>query len=318
MLPAILGCATGERLGASDDDTVGDTGCQADRDCFDGDPCTVDRCEKDGICVNVGVCIGGLLGDSSSVCEGAPEIDGDATVSLRLLAASGPVEAVTPLEDGSTFRLVVREPRRIRVVASNHEGDVILVLLRSCANAATNRLAWGRDIYSATVDPGQYILGVFSNTPGAATLDFHFLRPTPCSEAERIPPNGVVLGTVDGFADDFTGTCQQSGANGHRGDRVFTFTVPSDEKWFVRADLTPASQSSSYDMYLRRGCAGTAADEVACTANGTIQRTHFGVGGLGPGEYYLFVDAAEPEDYDLGEFSLAVVTGKDDDPLPNL
>jgi hypothetical protein len=317
-LPVLSGCATAERIGAADDAPGASDGCVTDLDCFDGDPCTEDRCGDDGACVNEGACIENAVGDPSTVCDDAPEIDGDARVDLGLLAATGKVDAVTPLEEGAVFRLVVREPRRIRVVASKPGDDAYMVLLGSCANAAATRLAWGRDIYSGTVDPGQYILAVFAGTPGLTTVDFHFLKPTPCSGAEPIPPNGLIAGTVDGFADDFTGSCLPPGAQGHRGDRVFTFTVPGGEAWNVWAELMSVAKNPSHYMYLRRGCAGNDAVEVACATDedtpvdwATVQRTHFGAEGLEPGEYYLFVDAVAPEDYDVGGFFLAVLAGSD-------
>jgi hypothetical protein len=316
---SLSGCAAGERFGSNDSDDddnwVWGVECEYDFQCDDADPGTFDFCDPVGECHNVS------LVDTDTALED-PECESYATVghntalTFDVDAVAGELTHTAPLSEATVITLSFRDPARIRIRPEGKDlHGLMLVLLSDCANAAINRLAYGPAIYSQEIDGGDYYLAVFSDSDQTVTLDVHFLEVTTCDGAEVLE-TGELVDTSDGYADDFSGSCMPSGdQTGHRGDRVYMFTVPDGEMWDVQIDLFSGDGEPNHYLYLAHGCGDDEAVEIDC-ANEVVlpdcseeqQDDHLRVSGadLESGTYYVFVDAMDTENYTLGEYRLEV------------
>jgi hypothetical protein len=308
ILAAVLafhcqGCVQGERFGEegfADDDSVGtDLDTDADSD-IDIDTGEVDPFE----------------------CNVEAAMHADSELVFALDAVDGDIDHTWPLNQGKVIQLSVRDPRRIRVLPAKSvigekekiEDGLMFVLLRDCANAATNRLAWGADIYSETLTSGDYYLAVFADEERSVDFQVHFLEPTECDDADQIELDGSEVagaeGATAGYADDFEGSCQPELDEGHHGDRVYYFNVPIGELWDVSIDLfTGDLDGPEHYVYLRKNCSGPEHLELDCAAefNGPVsqeQRVRVRGDDLVPGQYYVVVDTVAAEQFDDGEFGL--------------
>ena len=316
---AVQACAYGERFGADPGDgPAGAGGCQVDADCHDGDSQTIDLCNADGACDHVWVGDTATSGggtDPVDQCAVAGDVGQDQQFDLELDGVSGSLTPHAPLVEGTVVRVSVRDSRRLRILpAGKVDEGLMLVLLSDCANAAANRVAWGRDLYTRALEPGEYYLAVFASAPRSVVLELRFLEPTSCDAAEPLE-EGEHVGAVDGLADDFIGSCApiQIGDR-HRGDRVYGFQVPDGETWDVGVDLFTGGETPRHHLYLRAGCDGPDAVEIACETEPQIpeeagrpeERIRLEAHDLEPGAYYLFADALVDDAFDLGEYRLMV------------
>ena len=313
----LTGCAQGERFGldgpAGDDPPALEVECDSDADCWDGDPLTEDTCGDDGLCHFSLVGDQDTDTDTSDVddgCEFVTDLDGDDQFLLLVDEGVGELSPTIPLSMGQVVKIHVRESRRVWLDAMRGaEDDVMLVLLRDCANAAVNRIAWGPRIYTEELQEGFYYLGVFAREPTGVNIDARFLKPTYCDAAFPLDI-GLNPVNVDGLADDFEGGCLE-GENplDHRGDAVFTFEVPQGKLWDVFIDLYPSEGYLRHHLYMTLGCGNSALTEIDCSS--VLEESTGGQDGGGeaarirgkklkPGQYYVFIDALKPQDWNVG------------------
>jgi hypothetical protein len=300
--------------------------CQSNLQCWDNNPATEDICSADGTCLYFPIVqpdpVPPNPGDCSGLLENA--IDETGIYEILINNNKGPTDHTAPLSRGTVVRVDVREPTRIRSILSTPENpndtadDFVQVLLSDCANAASNRISWGPNLYSPALAVGTYYLAIFGQGYRDVSLDVHFLIPSSCKDPVPAPVHGVLSSTTDGYADDFSGSCGPEGDSGHRGDQVYRFDVPQGATWNLHAVLaSDESVAPARYLYIRGGCAGPAAREIACDAE-TLEISQTGdiyispaelsVECLPPGSYYLFVDSLDPELYELGEYALQIET----------
>jgi hypothetical protein len=315
----LAGCAYGERFGIDgDDDSSDPAGCAQNSDCHDGDPLTTDLCGPGGTCEHQWIAedTDPLSTDPADACEVAVTVGFTEQVTLVLDAVPGPLSHTLPLVQGKVVHLVLRDRQQLRIVPPDKPDDgSMLVLLSGCANAAANRVVWGGDIQSPFLDAGEYYLAVFSAVPRTIVLDVRYLDPVGCADSQVLQP-GENAGTVDGHSDSFFGSCLPAGPDGHRGDDLYHFAIPEGEVRDLEVLLRSDGPDLAHTLFLRKGCAGPAAEEIACQAQGvelpcgTGNRSGTGIvlqaTGLGPGAYTLFVDAAIPDAFELGGYRLEV------------
>jgi hypothetical protein len=317
---SLTGCASGDRFGSNgpvDDHFPGyDDGCESDIECYDEDPSTYDFCDSSGECEHLVIMDGDPSG-GDPLCDFETAVAHDALVSVDVPGVDGELSHATPLGQGRLLQLSFRDPARVRVRPTGKDEDgLMLVLLRDCANAAVNRIAWGPSIYSSEVDGDDYYLAVFAEEPRTVELDIHFLEVTSCDDAGNLE-TGEVTGTTDGYADDFVGSCvPTNGLGEHRGDRVYTFFVPEGQLWDVQIDLFTGDNVPNHYLYLRKGCAGPDTIEIDCANEFAVSdlldasqdEKFMRVRGedLDSGAYYVFVDSLPFEDYSLGEYHFEI------------
>jgi len=170
------GCATGEQFG--DDPDQGNAAavveCSDNSDCWDGVPATQDICTPTGRCAfltNVKSDPETDAEESAPACQVVSVIDEYAEIDAQLEQAV--IEAVhtVPVEYGALYEISLDGPARIEIelVDDDLEG-VMFVLLKECTNACKNRIAWGSEVCSPALEPGDYVLAVFSER----TLKFSF------------------------------------------------------------------------------------------------------------------------------------------------
>jgi len=90
------------------------------------------------------------------------------------------VEAVhtVPIEYGVLYQVAVDAPARLEISLEDPELEgVMFVLLRDCANACKNRIAWGSEICSPVLEPGEYVLAVFSERATSFSFTADLLPP---------------------------------------------------------------------------------------------------------------------------------------------
>lgn len=313
-----LACAEGEHFGNSGGrpGSGGDVAsCSVAHDCYDGDNGTLDLC-IDGACYNVPD-TGGMSAIPDGACPVEEVVDGDNRYEVDIPESLVEADPTTPISRGAVARISVKHATRLRILPTEGQlTDITFVLLSDCANSAANRLAWGDDLYSPTLQPGEYFLAVFGESVRTVPFDVRYLTPTSCGGAVTVEDGEPRQDdSVDSFADDFSGSCQPDVNSGHRGDRVYRIDVPPKGTWAVEAVVTyDEDDSPGYHLYLRRGCAGPDMAELACStgeetgvteADGPVH-SHLRADGLEEGAYYLFVDAAEAELYSLGKYTLEV------------
>jgi hypothetical protein len=314
----LCGCAAGERFGSSDPGegvTATDAVCQSNIDCYDGEPNTVDFCGPDGTCQNLW-----LIDTDTEIqkpnCDTFAVVAHDTEIDFDIDAVDGELTHAAPLSQGLVIKLSFRDPARIRIRPTGKDlHGVMLVLLNDCVNAAANRITWGPAVYSSELDGGDYYLAVFSDEARSLALDVHFLEVTDCDDADGLE-TGELTDTADGSADDFSGSCMPTGdLTSHRGDRIYSFTVPDGEIWDARIDLFTGDAEPNHYIYLRRGCAGPDMVEVDCAnefvvpdCSESLQEDYMRIRGEGlePGDYYVIVDALPAESYSLGEYRLVI------------
>ena len=162
------GCATGEQFGGDPDQgsAAAIVECAENGDCWDGDPATEDICTADGRCAfltNVKPDPEKDAEEASPTCQVVAVIDEPTEIAADV--ENTVVEAVhtVPLEYGALYEISLDAPARVEVELVDYDLDgVIFVLLSECTNACKNRIAWGSEICSPTVEAGKYILAVFS------------------------------------------------------------------------------------------------------------------------------------------------------------
>ncbi len=313
----LAACAFAERFGVDgDDDVLPDQGCSANSDCHDGNPLTTDLCGADGVCVYpvVSPDTDPPSTDPVDSCVIDEEIGDTSQVTLALDAVWGSLTHTLPLVQGRVVHLALRDRQQLRILPADKPDDgLMMVLLSGCANAAVNRLAWGGDVVSPYLDAGDYYLAVFSSIPRTVVLDLRYLEPVTCDGAGSLH-EGETVGTVDGRGDGFSGSCMPEGATGLRGENVYTFGVPGGDTRDLLVYLFSEGDQLGHYVFLRRGCGGEDAVEVGCESQGTDILSGTGnrngtvvtlqADGLDPGAYYLFVDAAIPDAFELGEYRL--------------
>ncbi|HUT76311.1 MAG TPA: hypothetical protein VM285_01405 [Polyangia bacterium] len=312
----LASCAIAERFGVGDDDQPPGTGCAVNADCHDGNPLTTDLCGADGACEHVWnpPDTDPPSTDPVDACDLAAEVSDTGQVTVVADAVPGALSHTLPLSQGRVVHLALRDRQQLRILPADKPDDgLMLVLLAGCANAAVNRLAWGGDVLSPFLDGGDYYLGVFSSEPRTVVLEVRYLEPVTCEDAQPLH-GGETIGTVDGHSDSFVGSCIPAGAGGLRGESLHFFSIPDGETGDVLVNLYSNGPESAHYLFLRQGCGNANAVEVACESEGV--ELPFGTGsrsgtvisleadGLAPGPYFLFVDAAAPDAFELGEYRL--------------
>jgi hypothetical protein len=225
----LAACAFADRFGAAGDDGEDpEPGCVLNADCHDGDPLTTDLCGADGTCEHVWNPPGTdpPSTDPADACDLAAEVGYTDQMAVMVDAVPGALSHTLPLSQGRVLHLTLRERQQLRILSVDKPDDgLMLVLLLGCANAAASRVAWGGDILSPLLDAGEYYLGVFSVVSRTVVLDVRFLEPVACADAEPLH-EGETIGTVDGHADSFAGSCLPAGADGLRGEALHYFSFP--------------------------------------------------------------------------------------------
>ncbi len=316
------GCATGERFGLngdSGDDPAPDDlgGCQEDADCWDGDPGTSDVCSPDGTCIFPQVDQPDTDSDTSTggddLCDFDLGVDEDTLLQLHLGQAMAQISYAAPLSMATVVKIHVREPRRLWLNPFiDGRDDVMMVLLKDCANAAVNRIAWGTKIYTEELPEGDYYLAIFTEEEQEISVDTRFLMPTYCDGAPKLKL-GSTYGLLDGLADDFSGSCVEHDALEHRGDRIFSFEVPQSVIRDVQIDVFAPESTPVFHLYLTRGCGDGVAVEIDCQDELNVPNAgHLGseprvsVHGdkLKSGIYYVVVDTVDDQNWETDEFEL--------------
>jgi hypothetical protein len=316
----LAACAFAEPFGAGGDDGEDPaTGCSVDADCHDGDPLTTDLCGADGTCEHLWnpLDTDPPSTDPVDACDIAVEVGGTGQATVEVAAVPGTLGHTLPLSQGRVVHLALRDRQQLRILPADKPDDgLMLVLLAGCANAAVNRLAWGGDVLSPFLDGGDYYLGVFSAEPRTVVLEVRYLEPVTCEDA---PPlhGGETIGTVDGHSDSFAGSCAPGVAAGLRGESLYSFSISEGETGDVLVNLYSNGSDVAHYLFLGNGCGEAEATEIACASEGVELPVGTGnrsgtvvsldADGLGPGQYFLFVDAATPDAFELGEYRLETV-----------
>jgi len=315
----LAGCATAERFGEDRDDPdappLPQAECEEDDDCWDGDPATEDLCGDDGLCefLPVEEDPDTDTGGGDDECDVALGFDEEGTFELFLDSHMAEVSHTAPLSMGKLAKIHLRDPSRIWIDARRDgREDVMMVLLRDCANAAVNRIAWGERIYTEELPAGDYYLAVFSEMSGVVAMEARFLVPTYCDGAQALAA-GSLVDSVDGLADDFDGSCVEDEDLEHRGDKVYSFKVPKDKLWDVSVDLYPEQGEPRHYLYLTQGCGADASDELICSDeiadardNHATDAPRVGIQAqkLKAGTYFLYVDTVDADLFDAGSYEL--------------
>jgi len=177
------GCASGGRFGDFAAEGAGETPeCIENSDCWDGEPSTEDTCSSSGECVFLSSVKPDAEKDNEEIdndCHAISEVSGDAEIDVEVQHIV--VEAVhtVPLEYGNLYRISVTAQSRLEVLLQDDalEG-VMFVLLDGCANACRTRIAFGAELCTEVLEPGTYILAVFSSRAAKFTFTADFLEPS--------------------------------------------------------------------------------------------------------------------------------------------
>ena len=329
-----VSCATGERFGESDSlETISsttDSECKNNAGCWDGDPLTTDICSEDGYCINEPVPTSpdsgtGFIEDNCFIQKeiNDSQLGGaDLFSAINVSRGATDVSYTAPLDNGSLIKISIeKRPRRLWIRPSKGEiNDVTLVLLRDCYNTSFNRIAWGQTIITDELPRGDYYLAVFSSRERTILdMDTFFLDQTHCADAEIIEPNNTVEVSTAGLSDDFNGNCLGSYyPKGHRGDKVYKFSVPQGFKWNVSFRMVALDNTDlAYWMYVKAGCGNPLLANLACVSvpnpiqgvallnrKRTDTKTRknkdltLTVQDLAQGDYYLFVDTLDTNSFE--------------------
>jgi hypothetical protein len=116
--------------------------------------------------------------ESTPTCQLVEVIDEHAEIDAQLEETVLEAVHTVPVEYGALYEVSLDAPARVEVELGDADLDgVIFVLLRECANACKNRIAWGSEICSPALEAGDYILAVFTER----VLKFSFM-------VDLIPP----------------------------------------------------------------------------------------------------------------------------------
>jgi len=111
-------------------------------------------------------------------CQTVGEIDGHAEIEVEILETIVDAVHTVPVEYAVLYRVVVAAPARLDVALDDPELDgVVFVLLRECTNACKNRIAWGEEICSPALEPGEYVLAVYSERAKRFSFTADLLSP---------------------------------------------------------------------------------------------------------------------------------------------
>jgi hypothetical protein len=111
-------------------------------------------------------------------CQVAGVIDGYAEVDVLMEQLVAEAVHTVPVEYAELYQIAVDAPARLEVVLDNAQTDgVLFVLLRDCANACKNRVAWGAEICSPVLEAGDYLLAVFSERAPAFSFTADLVAP---------------------------------------------------------------------------------------------------------------------------------------------
>jgi len=177
------GCASGEQFGNDPDQggALAPAECDENGDCWDGNPATEDICAPDGKCAFLSNVKSDPEKDADEpgfACQAVGVIDDYSEIEVVIDHVV--VEAVhtVPVEYGVLYQIAVDAPARLEIALVDPwlEG-VMFVLLRECANACKNRIAWGSEICSPVLEPGDYVLAVFSERASRFSFTADLLPP---------------------------------------------------------------------------------------------------------------------------------------------
>jgi hypothetical protein len=101
--------------------------------------------------------------ESTPTCQLMGTIDEYVQVDAQLEEKVFEAVHTVPVEHGALYEVSLDAPARVEVELVDSDLDgVIFVLLTECVNACKNRIAWGSEICSPSLEAGDYILAVFS------------------------------------------------------------------------------------------------------------------------------------------------------------
>lgn len=144
----------------------------------------------------------------------------------------------------------------------------------------------------------------WSERSGAYTLDVQFHPPNAgddCALATPISTGALVGQTTDGFRNDFQADSDECGSLGGGPDRVYSITVPSQQRLLVHA--TPDA-AAYYDLslYLVHGAPDVCSRGAGCVSHvdegsdGEGETTSYFNGSDVPTEIYIVVDGVSSDD----------------------
>lgn len=199
----------------------------------------------------------------------------------------------------AVFRFTLTEPQDVRITATAANATLALRPFATCASGPDEKCGAGNppSVRRRSLPAGEYAIIVQTASAQAFDVSVRLSPPTTipltdrCDATTELLPTGSTThdGVFEEADDDYRISCNGAASR----DVVYAFDVPAGELRDVTIDATVSGASFGDQAFLQLTTDCTASSGILCRAGGSA--TQLRRRGVGPGRYYVILEAARPE-----------------------